>query len=105
MIHQYKLNGYNIVLDVNSGSVHLVDGAAYDIIALYGKKTAQEIISEVCQKHKDISSDEVLEVWRILSSSRTRVSFYRRQVPADSLRAANPSHSAQGSVFAYSSRL
>lgn len=62
MIHQYKLNGYNIVLDVNSGSVHLVDEAAYDIIALYGKKTAQEIISEVCQKHSDISEDEVLEV-------------------------------------------
>ena len=35
MIHQYKLNGYNIVLDVYSGSVHLVDEVAYDIIALY----------------------------------------------------------------------
>ena len=35
MIHQYKLNGYNIVLDVCSGSVHVVDDAAYDIIALY----------------------------------------------------------------------
>ena len=33
MIHQYKLNGYNIVLDVYSGSVHLVDEVAYDIIA------------------------------------------------------------------------
>ena len=35
MIHQYKLNGYNIVLDVYSGSVHAVDEVAYDIIALY----------------------------------------------------------------------
>ena len=34
MIHQYKLGGYNIVLDVCSGSVHVVDDAAYDIIAL-----------------------------------------------------------------------
>ena len=34
MIHQYKLNGYNIVLDVYSGSVHLVDEVAYDIIAM-----------------------------------------------------------------------
>ena len=32
MIHQYKLNGYNIVLDVFSGSVHLVDEVAYDLI-------------------------------------------------------------------------
>lgn len=34
MIHQYKLNGYNIVLDTFSGSVHLVDELAYDAIAL-----------------------------------------------------------------------
>ena len=35
MIHQYKLNGMNIVLDVNSGAVHLVDDVAYDVIAMY----------------------------------------------------------------------
>ena len=34
MIHQYKLNGYNIVVDVYSGSVHAVDELAYDAIAL-----------------------------------------------------------------------
>ena len=33
MIHQYKNNGYNIVLDVNSGSVHVVDDIVYDVIA------------------------------------------------------------------------
>ena len=33
MIHQYQNNGYNIVLDVNSGSVHVVDQEAYDVIA------------------------------------------------------------------------
>lgn len=32
MIHQYKNNGYNIVLDVNSGSVHVVDDMVYDLI-------------------------------------------------------------------------
>ncbi|WP_173558188.1 thioether cross-link-forming SCIFF peptide maturase [Eubacterium pyruvativorans] len=35
MVHQYKLNGYNIVLDVNSGSVHCVDDVAYDIISFF----------------------------------------------------------------------
>ena len=35
MIHQYKLGGYNIVLDVCSGSVHAVDEVAYEIIALF----------------------------------------------------------------------
>jgi uncharacterized protein len=33
LIHQYKNNGYNIVLDVNSGSVHVVDDKVYDVIA------------------------------------------------------------------------
>ena len=32
MIHEYKSHGYNIVLDVNSGSVHVVDDLVYDMI-------------------------------------------------------------------------
>ena len=32
MLHQYKLNGYNIVLDTCSGAVHAVDDVAYDMI-------------------------------------------------------------------------
>ena len=35
MVHQYKNNGYDIVLDVNSGAVHVVDDVTYDVIALY----------------------------------------------------------------------
>ena len=34
VIHQYKNNGYNIVLDVNSGSIHVVDDIVYEIIPL-----------------------------------------------------------------------
>jgi len=34
VIHQYKNNGYNIVMDVNSGSVHVVDDIVYDVIPL-----------------------------------------------------------------------
>ena len=43
MVHQYKLNGYNIVLDTCSGSVHTVDDVAYDIISLYKEKSPEEI--------------------------------------------------------------
>ena len=47
MIHQYKNNGYNIVLDVNSGAVHVVDDMSYDVIAVVDKTkndpTAEEI--------------------------------------------------------------
>ena len=35
MIHQYQLGGYNIVLDICSGSVHVVDQVAYEIIARF----------------------------------------------------------------------
>ena len=38
MIHQYKNNGYNIVLDVNSGSVHVVDDAVYDAVSVMAEK-------------------------------------------------------------------
>ncbi len=32
VIHQYKNNGYNIVMDVNSGAVHVVDPVVYDAV-------------------------------------------------------------------------
>ena len=35
MIHQYKLNNFNIVLDVCSGSIHAVDELTFDMIGLY----------------------------------------------------------------------
>ena len=34
MVHQFQMDGLNIVLDVCSGGVHLVDEIAYDMIAL-----------------------------------------------------------------------
>ena len=43
MIHQYKNNGYNIVMDVCSGSVHVVDDVVYDAVAMYGQRSAAEI--------------------------------------------------------------
>ncbi len=51
MVHQYKLNGYNIVLDTCSGSVHVVDDVAYDIISLYKEKSADEIAQEISAKY------------------------------------------------------
>ena len=38
MIHQYKLNGYCIVVDANSASVHTVDDAAYDMISILDRE-------------------------------------------------------------------
>ena len=52
MIHAYKLNGYNIVLDVNSGCVHVVDEVAFDIISSYENKSADEITAEITKNMK-----------------------------------------------------
>lgn len=60
MIHQYKLNGYNIVLDTASGSVHMVDDVAYDIIKAYKCKTSSEITDEITKKY-NVSETEVSE--------------------------------------------
>lgn len=51
MIHQFKQCGYNIVLDVCSGSIHVVDDIAYDIISLFEEKSEEEIITEIKAKY------------------------------------------------------
>lgn len=52
MVHQYKLNGYNIVLDVFSGSVFSVDDLAYDVIKMYKSKNREDLISELLTKYE-----------------------------------------------------
>ena len=64
MIHQYKLLDQNIVLDVCSGSVHVVDDVAYDIIELFESETKENIISLMNEKYegKDgITKDDIIE--------------------------------------------
>lgn len=63
MVHQYKLNGYNIVLDMCSGSVHVVDEVAYDIIAMYKEKSTEEIVKYILDTYKDeeITEQDVLD--------------------------------------------
>lgn len=53
MVHQYKLNGYNIVLDTNSGSVHVVDEVAYDLIAAYPDHSREDLIAALLAKYAD----------------------------------------------------
>ncbi len=72
MVHQYKNNGYNIVLDVNSGIVHVVDDIVYDVIPLFEEKSLEEIkeilegkysdteIAEAYSEIKELESQEVL---------------------------------------------
>ena len=54
MIHQYKLGGYNVVLDVCSGSVHVVDEVAYDIIGVFEEKSKDEILTMLEEKYPHV---------------------------------------------------
>lgn len=74
MVHQYKLNGYNIVLDTCSGSVHVMDDIAYDITALCKEKSGEEIKKYILDKYeseniceKDV--DDCLEDIKALESA------------------------------------
>ena len=51
MVHCYKLGGLNIVLDICSGSVHVVDEVVYDVIEAYESRSKEEIIAEMLEKY------------------------------------------------------
>lgn len=75
MIHQFKLNGYNIVLDVNSGSVHCVDDVAFDIIQLfYSDDNLADTIMEKYKDRHDVTrediEDTISDVKELISQGR-----------------------------------
>lgn len=53
MIHAFKNNGYNIILDAGSGSVHVVDEVAFDFISRYAEMPLDELIRWTLDKYKD----------------------------------------------------
>ena len=61
MVHQYKNNGYNIVLDVNSGAIHVVDDVMYDVIEMFEEHSAEEIVIALSGKYKKTEIEEAIE--------------------------------------------
>ena len=61
MVHQYKLGGYNIVLDVCSGSVHAVDEIAYDIIGMFEGAEREAVLAAMAEKYPHIGREDVAE--------------------------------------------
>ena len=62
MIHTYKLGGLNIVLDVFSGSVHVVDEVAYDIIEMYETTDKEQIKARILEKYagrEDVTAQDI----------------------------------------------
>ncbi len=66
MVHQYKNNGYNLVLDVNSGAVHVVDDVTYDVISLFETDAEEEIMEKLGNTYPEAEITESYEEVREL---------------------------------------
>ena len=66
MVHQYKNNGYDIVLDVSSGAIHVVDDVTYDVIALYEGHTREEIVNSLRERYPETEVEEALDEVQML---------------------------------------
>ena len=62
-VHQFKNNGYNIVLDVCSGSVHVVDDLVYDLIALYDKASKEEVLRQLAEQYPAEAAEGIEEAY------------------------------------------
>lgn len=80
MIHKYRLNGFNIVLDVNSGAVHVVDDAVYDILDFYKKLSADQIKDRLKDKYSEKEIEEGIEEIKELEENKM---LYSEDVFAD----------------------
>ena len=71
MVHQYKNNGYDIVLDVNSGAIHVVDDVTYDVIALFEDHSREEIIAQLQSRYPEQEIAEAIEETEQLKEQET----------------------------------
>lgn len=86
MVHLYKLNGYNIALDIFSGSVHAVDEVAYDAIGLYPNHTPAEIQAQLLEKYADradVTAEEIGEMLEDIAVLKAEGKLFTEDVYAD----------------------
>lgn len=91
VIHKYKQNGFNIVIDTNSGGIHIVDDIIYDILDYINppleKKLSKSVISKLA-KYSEVevngAYEEILELYNndVLFSSDTYQQFANMMVSA-----------------------
>ncbi len=92
MIHQYQLNGYNIVLDVYSGSVHVVDEVAYDAIEMYDRLVGEkdlnaeirgEIINALFEKYEgryDLALQDFIDVMDDIEELKAQKKLFSKDI-------------------------
>lgn len=84
MIHQYKNNGYNIVLDIASGSVHVVDDLVYDMIELYQDLPEEQIADAIVAKYDSTySSEDIHEAYEDITALKESGQLFTEDVYKD----------------------
>lgn len=61
MLHKFSMNGVNVVMDINSGAIHVVDDIFYDIVDSYENLKKDEIINKFKDKYKIDEINEAIE--------------------------------------------
>ena len=77
MVHQYKNNGYNILLDVNSGAVHAVDDIVYDMIPMYENMNLDEIKARLGDRYK---ADDIKEAYDEITELKNAGSLFTEDI-------------------------
>lgn len=81
MIHCYQNNGYNIIIDGNSGAVHAVDEVAFDVIRLYESMSKDEITKLLLEKHKDnsdVTENEINNVFHDVEELKSKNKLFAK---------------------------
>ncbi len=77
MIHKFSMNGYNIVLDVNGGAVHVLDDVAYRVLDFYKEKSKEEIVEALKDEY---SAEQVLEACDEIANLEEEGLLYTEEV-------------------------
>ena len=83
MIHQFTMDGTFVVLDIFSGSVHVVDEVAYDIIGMYQTSSKEEITAFVLEKYRDrddVNEQEIAECMEDIEALREAGKLFTEDV-------------------------
>ena len=70
MIHRYQLGGFNIVLDVCSGSIHAVDAPAYEMIGLFEAGARADVLRAVGERFPALSPEELSSLYAEIEQLR-----------------------------------
>ena len=108
MIHQYKLNGYNIVIDTASGSVHSVDNVAYDAISMFELNTREEITEALLEKYSgepDITKQEINDLLDDIQSLKDGKELFSIASCEAGFQLKNAQSRCEGTLPAYFARL